>query len=258
MKTKIIYILMLSLLVLVGGCASTKAGDQFKGMTSKQIFNGGEKALAKHHYDTAVKYFEGLEALYPFGPDTQQAQLDIIYAYYKNDDATSALSAADRYIHLYPQSSDVDYAYYMKGLVNFERGQSWIQKKFKVDPAENDLNYMHQAFVDFNELLQHFPESKYAPDAQKHMIYIRNLLAKNEIEAAQFYMRHKAYVAAVNRASFVVQHYQGAPEVVDALAIMVEANRALGLEAPANDALRVLQLNYPNSAQYRTLMKSKG
>src|SRR5579871_2896853 len=156
MKTKIISILTLCCLAFLSGCTPTKPGEPFKKMTSQQIFDGGEKALAKRRYDVAIRYFEGLEALYPFGPNTQQAQLDIIYAYYKNDDPTSALAAADRYIHLYPQSSDVEYAYYMKGLVNFERGQSWLQRKFKVDPAQNDLNYMHQAFIDFNELLQRF------------------------------------------------------------------------------------------------------
>lgn len=248
MKTKKVILVIISLLtILLAGCKPTTLEQRFKGMTSQTIYAGGEKALAKHQYSEAVKYFEGLEAIYPFGPYAQRGQRDIIYAYYKNNDPVSALAAADRYIHLYPQSANVDYAYYMKGLVNYERGRSWIQNAFKVDPAENDLAYMQQSFVDFNELVGRFPDSKYTPDARKRMIYIRNVLAKSELEAAQFYLRQKAYVAAINRASYIVKHFQGAPEVKSALIIMVKANRALGLKGPADQALKVLQTNYPNA-----------
>lgn len=250
---KNIRIILILVSVLLASCAPTTLESQYRGMTSEQIYLKGQQAMLKHRYDKATKYFEGLESLYPFGPYAQQGQMDLIYAYYKNDDAASAEAAADRYIHLYPQAADVDYAYYMKGLVNFERGRSWLQRSFNVDPAENDLTYMNQSFIDFGLLLQHFPNSKYAADAQKRMLYTRNLLADSELEKAQFYFRHKAYVAAINRASFIVQHYQGAPEVIDALVIMVKANRAMGLDKPANDALRVLQLNYPNAPQLRKL-----
>lgn len=234
-------------------CTPTTPAQRFKGMTSQQIFQGGEKALAKHKYDQASKYFEGLEALYPFGPYAQQGQLDIIYAYYKNGDPASALAAADRYIHLYPQSDNVDYAYYMKGLINFDRGRNWLQKTFKVSVAETDLSYLRQSFVDFNALLQRFPDSKYAPDAERRMVYIRNMLAQNELDTAQFYFRQKAYVAAANRATNIVQHYQGAPQVVDALVVLVKANRALGLNQQADNALQVLKMNYPNAKQLKNL-----
>lgn len=247
------YLSLLVLAILISGCAPTKVEDQFKGMTSEQIFAGGEKNMAKHKYDVAIKYFEGLETLYPFGPNAQQAQMDLIYAYYRNGDSALALAAADRYIHLYPTASDVDYAYYMKGLVNYDRSQSWLQRKFKSDVAENDLTDYNLAFVNFTELLQRFPNSKYAPDAQKRMVYIRNLMAQHELESARFYMVHKAYVAAANRATYIVEHFQGSPQVVDALVILVKANRALGLNAQANNALRVLQLNYPNSPQFKKL-----
>ena len=238
---------------LIASCTPTTPAQRFKGSTSQQIFNGGEKALAKGKYDQATKYFEGLEALYPFGPYAQQGQLDIIYAYYKNGDPASALAAADRYIHLYPQSNDVDYAYYMKGLINFDRGRNWLQKTFKVSTAETDLSYLRQSFVDFNALLQRFPDSKYAADAQHRMTYIRNVLAQNELETAQFYFRQKAYVAAANRATNIIQHYQGSPQTVDALVILVRANRALGLDQQANNALQVLKMNYPNAKQLKNL-----
>lgn len=239
--------------LLLNGCKPTTAEQQFKGMTSQQIYQGAEKALAKGKYDQAIKYFEGLQSVYPFAPEAQQAQLDIIYAYYKNGDYASAISAADRYIHLYPQSDQVPYAYYMKGLVNFDRGRSWMQRKFGVSSSEIDPTYLKQSYIDFNELVERFPDSKYAPDAQKRMTFARNMLAQNEIDVARFYLRQKAYVAAINRASTVVKHYQQSPQVVDALVILVKANRALGLTQQANEALKILQSNYPNSRQLRNL-----
>jgi outer membrane protein assembly factor BamD len=251
---KIISVVACSVVILMlASCATTTPAQQFKGMTSEQIYQSAEKALVKGDYDKAIKYYEGLQALYPFGPNAEQAQLDIVYAYYRNGDAAEATAAAQRYIHLYPQSADVDYAYYLKGLINYTRGRSWLQTRFHVSRAEIDSKAMQQAFVDFGVLIQQFPDSKYAPDAQKRMIYIRNIMAQNELDTAQFYLRQKAYVAAINRATHVVRHYQGAPQVIDALVVMVEANRALGLDKQANDALQILQVNYPNAPQLKKL-----
>lgn len=253
MKITYSIIGILAAALLFAGCTPTTPEQRFKGMTSQQVFMNGEKALAKGKYDQAIKYFEGLESLYPFGPYAQQGQLDIVYAYYKNDDAASALAAADRYIHLYPQGNDVEYVYYMKGLVNFDRGRNWLQKSFNVSPSENDVSYLRESFVDFNELAQRFPDSKYSTDARKRMIYIRNELAQNELDIAQFYFRQKAYVAAANRATNIVQHYQGAPQIIDAWVMIVKANRALGLDKPANSALQILKTNYPDASQVKNL-----
>lgn len=253
MKKIIAVVASVVFIMLAAGCASTTTAQQFKGMTSEQIFQSAEKALAKGDYAQSIKYFEGLQSLYPFGPNSEQGQLDIIYAYYKNGDSAQATAAAQRYIHLYPQSANVDYAYYLKGLVNYQRGRSWIQKRFHVSRSENDEQALNQAFVDFGALVQRFPDSKYSPDAQKRMIYIRNVLAQNQLDAAQYYFRQNAYVAAINRATQVVQHYQGSPQVVDALVIMVKANRALGLNKQANDALQILQSNYPNALKLNKL-----
>lgn len=251
---KIISIVACAVFVMsLASCATTTPSQQFKGMTSEQIFQNGEKALAKGDYDKAIKSFEGLQALYPFGPNAEQGQLDLVYAYYKNGDSAEATAAAQRYIHLYPQGANVDYAYYLKGLINYDRGRSWLQRRFHVSRSEIDEKAMQQAFVDFGVLIQQFPNSKYSADAQKRMIYIRNMMAQNQLDAAQFYFRQNAYVAAINRATEVVKHYQGAPQVVDALVVMVQANRALGLEKQANDALQILQSNYPNAPQLKKL-----
>src|SRR5690606_2658253 len=132
--------------LLFAGCASTTTAEKFKGQTAEQIFDGGEQALAKGKYSKAIEYFEGLDTLYPFGPYAQKAQLDIIFAYYKNGDYASALAAADRYIRLYPRDDHVDYAYYMRGIINYGRDDNWLQEKWGSDPAARDLTYKRQAF----------------------------------------------------------------------------------------------------------------
>lgn len=237
------------------GCASTSLEQQYKGQSAQQIFNTGEQALAKKKYDKATKSFEALNAMYPFGDYSEQAQLDLIYAYYKNDDSASALATADRFIRLYPRSEHVDYAYYMKGLINYGRSESWLQRMFPTNPADRDLSYMREAFSDFDTLVQLFPNSRYAADARQHMVYIRNILAQHEVNVANFYLLRKAYVAAANRASSVVENYQGTPQVLPALSIMVRAYRGLHESQMANRALQVIQLNYPNSKEYKALAR---
>lgn len=236
------------LLLWLAGCASTKneGAEAFRNYSAKQLLAEGEQYLGKHSYTDAAKRFEALDALYPFDAETPQGDLDAIYAYYKSDDYNSALASADRYIHLYPQGQHTDYAYYMKGLINFERDRTWLQKLYPKDPQQLDLSNLRAAFVDFNDLIRLFPDSAYAHDAQLRMIYIRDLMAQRELEVAKFYYSRKAYVAAANRASIIVKHYQGSPVVADALKIMVDSYTALGDQKQANDALRVLQINYPN------------
>lgn len=248
MKTIMKKALICLAVCLLAGCSPTTMEEKYKGMTSAQIYAHGEKALTKKKYDTASKDFEGLESVYPFGPEAEQAQEEIVYAYYKNQDYASGLAAAERYIHLYPQGEHVDYVYYMKGLINFDRNSSGLQKAFRVNPAENDTADLRQAFVDFNILVQRFPDSQFAPDARRRMIYIKNVLAQSELDAAKFYFRHKAYVAAINRSNNIIQHYQGSPQVIQALIISEKSNRALGLDKSADEASEILSMNYPQYA----------
>lgn len=243
------YIIVGIIVLLLTGCASdsTNPMEEFKGQSAEKIFNDAESAMAKKHYEEAIKNFEALDILYPFGKYAQQGQLDVIYAYYKNKDMDTAIAAATRYIHLYPASPNVDYAYYMKGLANFDKTRSWADAIYKRDPSTRDLSVMREAFTDFNELITQFPNSKYVPDAQNRMIYIRNLIAKYELSVAEYYMRHKTYVAAANRANYIVTHLEGAPQVEDALKIMVNAYTALGATEEAAKAQHVLDLNFPKS-----------
>lgn len=254
---KKLFLIVAILLALVG-CAKKDVDPYkaFRGKTSTELFTTGEKALAKENYSEAVKNFEALDAIYPFGPYAQQAQLDIIYAYYKSGDDASAIAAADRYVRLYPRGRDVDYAYYMRGIIGFNLGLSWLQKLSGVNPAARDVSTLQQSFASFNTLVQTFPHSRFRADALTRMRYIRNLMAQREIMIAQFYMKRHAYVAAANRASYVVQHFQGSPQVIKGLAIMVRAYRALDLPKMADSTYHLLQMNYPNAPELRKLKEA--
>lgn len=233
------------LVLVLFGCASDKGFDKFKNMTAQQILTLGETNLEKHNFSEATKNFEALDALYPFDLATEQGQLDTIYAYYKNDDFDLAAVAANRYIHLYPRGKHTDYAYYMKGLASFERGRTWLQRIYPSGVEQRDLAYVREAFVDFNDLVRIFPESIYAKDARVRMIYARDLLAQHEFNIANFYFERKAYVAAANRASYIVRHFEGAEQVAPSLKIMIKSYQELGAKKQAQDALKVLHTNFP-------------
>jgi len=245
-KSQMLVLLCSGILVFLNGCATKETGpDAFKNMTAQQIFAEGEKKLSQHSYQDATKRFEAIDALYPFDPEAEQSQVDAIYAYYKSDEIEEAITAADRYIHLYPQGTHTDYVYYMRGIMNFDRSKHWFQKWHPVKSEQRDLTYMQQSFVDFNELLSNFPHSVYAKDASERMLSVRNYIAQHELNVANFYFDRKAYVAAANRADYVVKHFPGAPQTFDALNLMLKSYREVGAEEQANDTLRILQLNYP-------------
>lgn len=242
------------LLLMVASCTTVPTGsDAFKGTPPNEIYTKGERSLAKKHYKEAVSEFEAFDALYPFDPRAEQAQVDLIFAYYKAKDADSAVAAADRYLRLYPASPKVDYVYYLRGVINMERNLTWIYNVFPCDTAKRDLTALQQAFGDFNHLLHLFPNSIYVGDAHKRMVHIKNVLARRELQTAEFYFMRKAYVAAANRASYIVEHLPGTKQVPEALRIMVKSYRALGEQELANDALEVLRLNYPN--EFKSLSK---
>lgn len=228
--------------------------DIYKGQSAETIFQGGEAALAKGSYKDAVDRFEGLDALYPFSPYEEQAQLNIIYAYYKTGDYAMSVAAADRYIHLYPRGAHVDYAYYMKGIANTTVNRGLGSGIVELDISSRDLGSAKEAFNDFAELLRRYPDSPYAAAARSRMVYLRNMLAQSEVNIAQFYYDRRAYVAAANRANVVVQDYQQAPAVTQALALMVRSYRKLDLEEPASRAWQVLAYNYPDSKEYKDLI----
>ncbi|MEN8167800.1 MAG: outer membrane protein assembly factor BamD [Pseudomonadota bacterium] len=233
----LIFTLMLS------GCAMTEEHDETKDWSVSQFYSEAKSALDDGDYDQAVKYYEGLEARFPFGRYATQAQLDIIYAHYKNDEPESAIAAANRFIKLHPQNPFVDYAYYLKGLTNLNRNQSFTSRYLPYDPTQRDAGAALDSFNDFAELVRRYPDSKYAADARNHMLQLRNNLASYQIHVARYYMRREAYLAAANRANRVIKNFQRTDVVREALEIMVEAYTELGMTALAGDARRVLTLN---------------
>lgn len=242
-------IIALTLVLLLTACASKNVGiEAYSNKSAQQIYQEGKTNLAKGRFRNATQDFEALDAMFPFSPYSERALLESIYAYYKNDDLPSTLAAADRFIHLYPRSTRVDYAYYMRGIAQQNINKSWIYKVVDLDPSMRDLSGYRDAFNTYKALVHSFPHSQYACDARKRMIYIRDVLAKHEYEVADFYFHRRAYVAAANRASEVVKHYEGASEVKPALAMMIKSYRALGKNDMANDAQRVYQQSYGRSA----------
>lgn len=245
MTSKLIPLLLLGL--LVGGCAS----DQTKEATEQELYEEARKAIKLRNFSTATTALEDLEAKYPFGKYAEQAQLDLIYARYSSMDLDGAILASERFIRLHPQSPSVDYAYYVKGIANYNLDAGIARQYFPmVDISSRDPGHMREAFNDFSELLTRFPQSQYAGDARQRMIDIRNRMAKYELHAAHYYIKREAYVAAANRAAYVVEKFPHTPSVEEALVMMVELYRELKLEKQADDALAVLTANYPDSEAF--------
>jgi outer membrane protein assembly factor BamD len=236
------------LLLLVSACGILdEKYDETKGWSAQKLYTAGKEEMNDGAYEKAIKHFETLEARYPYGRYAQQAQLEIAYAYFKNNDATSAIAACDRFIKLHPNHPNVDYAYYLKGLVNFNEDLGLLHIISQQDMSERDPKGAKESFDAFKELVARFPNSKYAPDATARMKYLVNMLAQNEVHVARFYMKRGAYVGAANRAQYAIQNYPNAPANEEALYIMTQAYAALGMTDLRDDAMRVLKKNFPDS-----------
>ena len=210
------------------------------------LYRSAQSSLRSANYRDAITKLQKLEARFPFGRYAEQAQLELIYANFMSYQPEAARSAADRFIRLHPQHPNVDYAYYIKGLAEFNKDRGLLDRFSATDISKRDPTSSKQAFDDFSDFLQRHPDSEYAADARQRMVFLVNILAKYEINVAKFYMRRGAFVAAANRARNVVEHYSQSQSVDDALAILVEANWRLGLPEAANDAVRILAINDPN------------
>ena len=230
--------------MLASGCAwLDKYSDPTQGWDAAKLYAEASDELNSGNYATAVQYYEKLEARYPFGRYAMQAQLDVAYAQYKAEEPELAIAAADRFIKLYPQNPYVDYAYYLKGIVNYNRSVGFLDRYIPTDPSQRDPGSALDAFQDFSELVRRFPDSKYAEDARQRMLYLRSNLAKHEINVARYYMKRGAYMAAANRATYVIEQFQRTKSVEDALEILIQAYTAIGEDKLAEDARRVLVLN---------------
>ena len=241
-------VLALLIALVAGGCAALSTEkDETVGWSAQRLYGEAKDEMYSRNWEKAIKYLEKLEARYPYGRFAQQAQLDVAYAYWKSGERASAVAAADRFIKLYPNHSNVDYAWYLKGLVNFNENQGIFAAFDNPDMTERDPKGSYSAFEAFKEVVTRFPESKYAEDAAARMRFLVNSLAQNEVHVARYYMKRGAYVAAANRAQYAVQNYPNAPAIEEAVFIMVKAYDALGMEDLRNAADRVMRKNFPES-----------
>jgi outer membrane protein assembly factor BamD len=241
------YLLLILPLLLLSACGSTpdEGDDATDSMTAAELYQEAKAKLENQEYQSAIDFYEKLESRFPYGPYAERAQLEVIYAYYKYKENETAILSADRFIKLHPNHPDVDYAYYLRGLAAFKLDPSFLDRWFDQDMTERDPKSAHEAFKYFSELVNKFPHSRYTRDAIKRMHQLRNGLAKHEIHIANYYFKRGALVAAVNRAKNLVENYQRTPEIPDALSIMVRGYHELGLNKLADDALQVLERNFP-------------
>ena len=228
------------------------ADTSAKTASVEEMYFTAKKSLDDGGYEDALKEFEALQSHYPYGRYAQQSQLEIAFIYYKQKEAESAISAADRFIKQYPNNSHVDYAYYVKGLANFNQDIGMFGMEVGEDPTERDPKASQESFSAFKDLVTRFPASKYAPDSRLRMQYLLNSLAKYDTHVASYYLRRGADVAAVNRATAVLTLYPNSPATRDALVILVKAYDALGMQQLRDDAQRVLSINFPLSIASQT------
>ncbi|NQD91964.1 outer membrane protein assembly factor BamD [Pseudomonas sp. CrR25] len=238
------HLLLIAILALTAACSSNEVLDE--NLSETELYQQAQNDLDSKSYTSAVTKLKALESRYPFGRYAEQAQLELIYAYYKNVEPEAARSAAERFIRLHPQHPNVDYAYYLKGLASFDQDRGLLARFLPLDMTKRDPGAARDSYNEFAQLTSRYPTSRYAPDAKQRMIYLRNLLAAYEIHVAHYYLTRQAYVAAANRGRYVVENFQETPAVGDGLAVMTEAYQRLTLDELAATSLETLKLNYPD------------
>lgn len=254
-------LLLLGLLVcaslLIGGCSSDGNKDETDGWSETKLYSEATEKLNDNDFAKCGSYFEKLEARFPFGPYSQQAQINAAYCYWKASEQAQALVAVDRFIKLHQGSPSLDYAYYLKGLITFNDDLGFLGKFTGQDLSERDPKAAREAFESFKVVVDRFPNSKYAPDALDRMRYIVNSLAEADVIVARYYYQRGAYLASANRAQLVLKDYDRAPAVEEALYILYKSYEKLGMKDLSDDALRVFKLNFPDSQMLATGQRAK-
>jgi outer membrane protein assembly factor BamD len=242
-------LLLLVIVLSTSGCARIKGvfkdKDENEGVPVEQLYDKGLSQMHAGNWAGAVVTYRRLLAQYPYGPYTEQALMETAFAYYKMGNDEEAISAIDRFLRTYPTHKNTPYMYYLRGLVNAKRDTVFLQRVWRLDASRRDLAAPNQAFSDFNTLVDRYPNSRYAEDARKRMIELRNLFARHEIEVALYYMRRGALVAAADRAKYLLETYPQSEFQNDAVAVLAAAYAGLGNDALAADARRVLEHNEP-------------
>ncbi|MDD2919574.1 MAG: outer membrane protein assembly factor BamD [Rhodoferax sp.] len=242
--------------VLLSACSTTTT-DPTAEWSPNKIYAEAKDEMSSGAYDKAIPLLEKLEGRAAGTPLAQQAQLDKAYAHYKAGEPVLAIATLDRFIKLHPSSPALDYALYLKGIVNFNDDLGLFSGLTRQDLAERDQKAAKDSFESFKELTSRFPDSRYAAEASQRMNYIVNSLAQSEVYVARYYYQRGAYLAAINRAQTAIVDYQGVPALEEALFIMVKSYDALGMTALRDDTQRVLEKNYPQTPYLVQGLKSK-
>ncbi len=242
---RLLGLMLLALLLVTSGCRKDREFDDNR--TASELYATAKQSLDNRSWARAIGAYKILQTRYPFGRYTEQSMLDLSYAYYKGREPQNALSTLNRFIRTYPTHPNVDYAFYLKGLVNYEENLGFLERLMPSRVRDRDQSAARDAFNDFSELIRRFPDSRYVADARQRMVYLRNNLAAYEVVVADYYMRRKAYVAAANRARYALENYPNTPESAEALVVLHKAYTKLSLPELADSAMTVLELNYPDN-----------
>ncbi len=234
--------------ILITACGPVKEVDETADWSVEKLYNSARSHLDDGQYLTAIERFELLESRFPFGKFATQSQLDVAYAYYKFEEHESALAAVERFIKLNPRHEAVDYAYYLRGLVNFGRGGSILDAVHDRDISDYDRTVLLKSYDDFKLLVRRFPDSRYVADSRQRMVYLREHLARGDLKVAQYYASRSAWVAVASRTKSILLNYQGTSVIPVALEIQLQAYQKLGLTELADDTRRIIELNYANSS----------
>ena len=229
---------------ICAGCASNKE-EKAKKNSEQSVYETSQRYLRTSNWEAASQTLELLEETFPFGTYAEQSQLELIYAYFRSNEHDSVIAASDRFIRLHPQHRNVDYAYYMRGIAAFFN-DTGLFSALATDTTQRDPGSARESFSYFAQLIERFPTSPYAKDAQKRMIYLRNNLARGEINIANYYMLRGAYLAAANRGKYVVENFQLTPAVPDGLAVMAQSYKMMKMDDLSEDAAKTLAHNYPD------------
>jgi len=235
------------IVVLLSACATNK---QEQVLPEQTYYENARSAMNSGNFNDAETQLDALETYYPFGRYAEQAQLDLIFARYQNLDLEGARAAADRFLRLNPQSEHGDYALFMRGLASYNLDIGLAARYFPIEANARAPGEQLQAFRDFSKLLNRYPDSLYAADARQRMIAVRNRMAELELHAARYYITREAYIAANNRARYVVMNYPSSPVVEEAIIIIAETFRFLDIRKGSQDAIDLLRTNFPNSVAF--------
>ncbi len=233
----------------IAGCSSTDGKyDKTANWSAEQLYADAKAEMASGGWKEARERLTSIESRYPFGVYAQQALLDLAYVNWKDGENEQALAAIDRFQQLYPNHPGTDYALYLKGLINFTPASAFMSNITGQDPSERDPKGLRASYDAFNELIKRYPDSKYSADAEKRVAWLVNAIAMNEVHVARYYYERGAYVAAANRAQTVITDFEGAPAAEEALYLLVNSYDKLGMTKLRDDAKRVYDTNFPNSA----------